>query len=97
MGAFVVTKVNPSTFFLILTSICLVSVFVNIPLKKPVQSEFQRVETVEDNKVSETWKLAKSNRMLVFIPILAQSGQIVAFRAACMVQMFVMTMEKSDT
>jgi len=99
MGAVLVTKVTTSTLFLILTSICLASVFVYLPLTKPKKCEqatHQHVETVEENKISETWKLAKSNRMLVLIPILCQSGQVLAFRAAGLIQMFAMTMEKSE-
>ena len=99
MGSVLVTKVTISTLFLILTSICLVSVFVYLPLTKPKKSEqatIQHVETVEENKICETWKLATSYRMMVFVPIFAQAGQIIAFRAAGLIQMFAMTMEKSE-
>ena len=94
MGAYMVTQVNLSTFFLMLTSISLVSLFVFLPLTTPVKSG--QAEKVEDSKVSETWKLAKSRRMLVFIPIFLQGGLIIAFRTTFMVQMFTMTMDKSN-
>lgn len=100
IGAYVVPKVHASTFFFILTSICLASVFVYIPLAKPEKANSDTnkcAESVEDDKISETWELAKSARMMVFMPILAQSGVIVATRAALFVQLFTFTMAETST
>ena len=96
-GAFVVNRVNASTFFLILTSVCLASVFVYIPLATPKKADTDTYKCAEPegNQVSETWKLAKSTRMMVFMPLLAQSGVIMAFRSALLMQMFAFTMDKT--
>jgi predicted MFS family arabinose efflux permease len=96
-GAFVINKVDASTFFLIATSVCLASVFVYIPLATPKKADTDTYKCAEPegNQVSETWKLAKSTRMMVFIPLLAQSGVIMAFRSALLMQMFAFTMDKT--
>ena len=96
-GAFVINKVNASTFFLIATSVCLASVFVYIPLATPKKADTDTYKCAEPegNQVSETWKLAKSTRMMVFMPLLAQSGVIMAFRSALLMQMFAFTMDKT--
>jgi len=90
MGVFVITNVDGSTFYIILTALCLFSSLYFTCLPRITTKTCEQYSTALN--IQETLKLLRSERMVKLIPVIVYCGLTNSVLAAIMVPMMSVTM-----
>ena len=92
-GAFVITEVNATVFYLVMTALCIAASLFFLLLTPPDKvSEWKETERVN---IRDVWKLLWTPKMLSILPNFMASGLCIAGNAGIFVPLLEMTMVDS--
>jgi uncharacterized membrane protein YfcA len=97
MGAFVLSDIKQSGFYIMLTCLSLLSsiYFLFLPTPHPVSEPKEKQETKQDKRgeIRQTWELLKSKRMMKTFPLIVFASVLASIYAAMIVPILSRTME----
>lgn len=89
-GAFVITEVNATVFYLVMTTLCILASMFFLLLRPPNKvSEWKETEHVS---LKDVWNLLLTPKMLTVCPLMMTSGLCIAGNAGILVPLLEMTM-----